>query len=179
MFTSTMEQSTKFMNIVWENWENGVQKAYDQGQEFGKLSLENLKKQQDMFAAVTVNLNKAEEEMKNSINEYVHAFNENKVLYNEDAARFFGKWNEKITEIFNKTQQLSITPSKAMLTMMEQSQHRICELAKNSFAEQSKVQAESKVFIENMMAQVKESQKKWLEMVEGQTKQTSKKAQSK
>ncbi|MBU8881224.1 hypothetical protein BGM26_20075 [Bacillus sp. FJAT-29790] len=180
MFTNSVEQSKKLLDTMWGNWENGVQKIYESQQEFGKISVEAIKKQQEMFTTLTSNLKQVEEEMKTSLNKVTQSFKENnKYLNNEEAASLLESWNEKMADIINRIQQLSATPSKAMLTMVEQSHERMYESVKKAVEEQNKIQTESKEVIEKFMSQIKESQSKWVDVIEGQTTQTLEKLQPK
>lgn len=172
MFTNTLLQTNKLLDTMWENWETGVHKVYDSQMQFGKIQLEAFKKQQELFTSMTSNLNQAEEEIKSSLNNLTQQFKENsKFVNNEEAARLLETWNEKMAGIIDRIQQLSSTPSRAMLAMVEQSQERIYETVKKASEEQVKMQSETKELIENFMTQAKESQSKLVEIIDGQTKQ--------
>lgn len=175
MFTNTMEQTKKMFDTMWGNWEEGVQKVYQSQQDFGKISVEAFKKQQDMFSSMTLNLKKTEEEMKNSLNKTTQFFKENSMKnQNEEVSKMLESWNEKMNEIMNQLQKLSATPTNVMVAMVEQSQERMYESMKNAVEEQNKLQLESKEVIEKFMLQIKESQLNFIKVLEEQTTQSQK-----
>lgn len=175
-----MEQTNKMLDTMWGNWESGMQKVYDSGQEFGKISIEAFKKNQEMITLMSTNLKEVEEEMKSSLNNMTQSFKENsKTIQNEDAGRILENWNEKMNDIFNRLQQLSVTPRNGMLIMLEQSQERMIESVKKVAEEQQKFQTEARGNMENFLSQVKESQNSFMKMMEEQTKQTLDKVQPK
>lgn len=175
MFTNTMEQTKKMFDTMWGNWEEGVQKVYQSQQDFGKISVDAFKKQQDMFSSMTLNLKKTEEEMKNSLNKTTQFFKENSMKnQNEEVSKMLESWNEKMNEIMNQLQKLSATPTNVMVAMVEQSQERMYESMKNAVEEQNKLQLESKEVIEKFMLQIKESQLNFIKVLEEQTTQSQK-----
>lgn len=181
MATAAKEKETnQLFNLVWETWESGVKKVYDSQQEFGKASLEALKKQQDLFTSMTTNLNKVEAELKGSVDKITQTFKENsKDVNNKDVAQLLENWNDKVNNAINRILQLSATPSKSLLNIVEQSQEKMYETLKNAVEEQNKVQTETREVIESFMSHVKESQGKLVEIMEAQTKQTFEKLQPK
>lgn len=175
MFTNTMEQTKKMFDTMWGNWEEGVQKVYQSQQDFGKISVDAFKKQQDMLSSMTFNLKKTEEEMKNSLNKTTQFFKENSMKnQNEEVSKMLESWNEKMNEIMNQLQKLSATPTNVMVAMVEQSQERMYESMKNAVEEQNKLQLESKEVIEKFMLQIKESQLNFIKVLEEQTTQSQK-----
>lgn len=180
MFTNTMDQTKEMFDTMWENWENGVQQAYRSQQEFGKLSLETLKKQQDMLSSIALNHKQAEEEIKNSLNEALKLFKESNVyVKNDEVLHLFDTWNEKMMGIITQIQQLSSTPSKALLNMAEQSHESMYEAVKNILENQNKMHIETTEKIEKFMSQIKESQNKFVSTLQEQTTKTIEKGQQK
>ncbi|MGO4889071.1 hypothetical protein ACJ2A9_15080 [Anaerobacillus sp. MEB173] len=173
MLTPTNIQTNKLMGMLWENWENSLQKVYDTQQEMGKTSLEAFKKQQDLFTSMTGSLFKVEGEIKNTLDKFTQSVNANiKDISNEEVAGMFDNWNAKMSDILERMQQISVTPSKAWLAMVEKSQERMYESAKKVVKEQNNIQAETKDMIINFMSQVKTSQYDLVQMMEEQTKKT-------
>lgn len=178
MLTTTIEKTDEVLEMIWGNWETGLQKAYDSQQAYGKISLEAYKKQQALFQSMTSNLRQVEEEMKQTVNQLSDSFKENsKYIKNEEAAKIYAKWNEKVTDILERLQQLSITPSKATLEIIEQSQEKMFDSLNKIAEEQSKIQTESKEIIESYVTHLKESQEGFLKLIEEQTKQVLKVSQ--
>lgn len=173
MFLGTVEQTDKVFGMMWKNWEDGWQKVFDSQQAFGKSSLEALDKQQKAVHAMFKNLKDMEKEVTNSFNDLTKAVKENsKNVKGEEAGRLFDSWNEKMAEIIQRLQQLAATPSKATLTMVEQSQQKMYESFKKVAEEQTKLQVETKARVDDFMAQIKESQQSFLKLLEEQAKQT-------
>lgn len=173
MFLGTVEQTDKVFEMVWKNWEDGWQKVFDSQQAFGKSSLEALDKQQKAVTAMFKNLKDIEKDITNSFDDLTKAVKENsKNVKGEEAGRLFDSWNEKMSEITQRLQQLSLTPSKATLTMVEQSQQKMYESFKKVAEEQTKLQVETKERLDDFMKQIKESQQSFLQLLQDQAKQT-------
>lgn len=174
------KETNKLFDFVWDTWETGLKKVYDSQQEFGKASLEVLNKQQDLFSSLTTNFNKLEVELKNSIDKVTQTFKENsKEINNKEVASLLENWNDKVNNTIHRILQLSSTPSKSLLAIVEQSQEKMYEALKKAVEEQNKVQSETREVIESFMAHVKESQSKLVEIIGEQTKQTFEKLQPK
>lgn len=180
MFTNTMGQTKKIIDTMWVNWENGVQQVYRTQEKMGEFSLDALKKQQDMISSITLNQKQVEEEIKNSLNDALKLFKENNVYgKNDEFVQIFDTWNEKMMGIVNQIQQLTSTPSKALLTLAEQSHERMYEAVKNVLENQNKLHMETTEKIEKFMSQIKESQNKFVSTIEEQTAKTLEKTQQK
>ncbi|WP_458411984.1 hypothetical protein ACNQFZ_14180 [Schinkia sp. CFF1] len=180
MFTNTVDQTKKIIDTMWVSWENGVQQVYRSQQELGKMSLEALKKQQDMLSSIAVNQKQVEDEIKNSLNEVIKLFKENTVyVKNEEVFQLFDTWNEKMMGIVNQIQQLSSTPSKALLGLAEQSHESMYEAVKNALENHNKMHIETTEKIEKFMAQIKDSQDKFVTAIKEQTTKTLEKNQPK
>lgn len=180
MLTSTMDQTKKIIDTVWVNWENGIQQVYQTQEKIGEFSLDALKKQQDMISSIALNQKQVEEEIKNSLNEAIKLFKENNVYgKNDEFAQLFETWNEKMMGIVNQIQQLTSTPSKALLTLTEQSHERLYDAVKQTLENQNKLHMETTEKIEKFMAQIKESQNKFVSAIEEQSTKTAEKAQAK
>lgn len=178
MFTATMEQMNKMVDKMWENWEDGFQKVYDFQKRMEENSLNAFKKQQDVIQSMKTNFNEAEEQLEKSFSQMKKSLDKNnKKIFTVDAARAVEGWSGKITEIMGSMQQLAITPSRSLLTMMEQSHTKMHDSVKKIVDEQEKAQTKPKEMAENFMTQVKEYQKNFLKVMEEQTKQLIENAQ--
>lgn len=178
MLAATIEKTDEVLELMWGNWEAGLQKAYDSQQAYGKLSLETYKKQQELLQSITSNLCKVEADVKQSISNLAKSFKENsKYIQNKEAARVYEDWNEKVTDILTRLQELSITPSKATLELIEQSQEKMYESFNKIAEEQGKIQTESKGITDSFVAHLKESQASLVKLWEEQTKQVLKVSQ--
>ena len=180
MLTNTMDQTKKIIDTMWVNWENGVQQVYRTQEKIGEFSLDALKKQQDMISSITLTQKQAEEEIKKSLNDALKLFKENNVYgKNEEFLPLFETWNEKMMGIVNQIQQLTSTPSKALLTLTEQSHERMYDAVKQTLENQNKMHMETTQRIEKFMSQIKESQNKFVSTIEEQTAKTLEKTQAK
>lgn len=170
---SAKQQTTNIVDIMWGNWEKGLQKMYETQIEFTNASLEAMKKQQDMLLSMTKTADKVEEDMKKSLQEITKLTKENlKSVTTEETATMFESWNDKMTEIFDRLQQLSLSPSKSMVATMKQSQAKVYESAEKAIKDQQKMQTETREMIEKFMSQVKTSQNDFIRMVEDLSKKT-------
>lgn len=164
---SMKEEANKMLDLMWGNWDSGLKKFYESQQQYGKASLELVKKQQEMFTIVTSRLTQSEEEMKNNLAKMTQAYIENnKSVMNEATLQLFTEWNEKMTDIVGRIQQISDTPSKAMIDLLTQSQERFHDAAKKVIDEQTNMQTETRELFENFMAKVKLSQYNLVNMTE-------------
>lgn len=160
-------QATNMVDMMWGNWEKGFQKMYDTHLEFTNASLQAMKKQQELLLSMTASADKVEDEMKKSLKEITNLTKENlKYVTTEETAAMFESWNDKMTDIFNRLQQLSLSPSKSLVTTMKQSQEKVYESAEKAIKDQQKMQAETREMIEKFMSQVKASQNDFVRMVE-------------
>lgn len=179
MFLSSVEQSDKLLGVMWKNWEDGWQKVFESQQALSKAAIEALDKQQKTINSLFKNLKDIEKEVTNAFNDLTKAVKENsKAIKGEEVGHMFESWNEKMTDILQRLQQLSVTPTKAMTTMLEQSQQRMYESIKKVAEEQTKLHGETKKRLDDFMAQVKESQQQFLTLIENQTKQSLENNQS-
>jgi len=180
MLTNTIDKTKEIFDTMWENWESGVQQVYQSQQKIGEISLDALKKQQDMLSSMALNHKQVEEDIKNSLNEVLKLFKENNVyVKNEEILNLFDTWNEKMVGIINQIQQLTSTPSKALLTLAEKSHQSMYEAVKQAIENQNKMQIVTNEKIEKFMAQIKESQEKFVSAVQEQTAKTLEKTQQK
>ncbi|QOY34874.1 hypothetical protein AWH56_019450 [Anaerobacillus isosaccharinicus] len=164
---SMKEEANKMLDLMWGNWDSGLKKFYESQQQYGKASLELVKKQQEMFTIVTSRLTQSEEEMKNNLAKMTQAYIENnKSVMNEATLQLFTEWNEKMTEIVRRIQQISDTPSKAVIDLLTQSQERFHDSAKKVIDEQTNMQTETRELFENFIAKVKLSQYNLVNMME-------------
>ncbi|WP_179295612.1 hypothetical protein [Bacillus sp. FJAT-45350] len=160
MLMPSKESGAKVFNMVWENTENGMESFFSFHKELGRLSLETVEKQREMWDSSFVKLSNFEQEVEKVTKEMMFSLKENA---DESSTEAFGTWFEKVNEIIGRMKDIRETPSKAMSKVLEDSHQRLYEAEKKLIEEQGKIQKDTKERLENLLVQVKESQKQMID----------------
>jgi polyhydroxyalkanoic acid inclusion protein PhaP len=155
------------VDAVWDGWLNSVKVMYAYQREVENITLQTLERQKEIWAKTTENLNKMEEEAKKFLEDVkVNYQNNMKNIGGEQLSKTFEEWTGRLEEISNRIQQLTWTPGKAGLNVVNKSQEQVEESLKNLIAQQQRTREEVQGLIDNFLQQVKATQKGMLESFE-------------
>jgi polyhydroxyalkanoic acid inclusion protein PhaP len=170
------EQNSSNSNVVdsmWDGWMSGVKTVYAYQREMENLALETIERQKEIWTKTTENMNKMEQEMKKFMEDVkVNYHNNVRNAGGEQAGKTFEEWTQRLDEISNRIQQLTWTPGKASLNVINKSQEQMETSFKNVIEQQQRTREEVQALIENLLGQVKSTQKGLLESFEANKNNT-------
>jgi hypothetical protein len=143
---------------------NSLQMIYPSQKGVENVSLQAFEYQKEVLEKVTGDISRIEQEQKKLVEELREVAKQNiQTIYGEEASVSFDKWNEQYDEVSNRVQQLTVTPFKEGLTILNQSQEQFQESVKKGLGQQQNL---SNIFIN----QIKNSQKGFIDLIESNTK---------
>ncbi|AMA73790.1 MULTISPECIES: polyhydroxyalkanoic acid inclusion protein PhaP [Aneurinibacillus] len=161
------------IDTMWDGWMNGVKMVYAYQREMENLMLQTLERQKEIWEKTTENLEKVEEEMKKFLEDAKVSYQNNmKNVGGEQLGKTFEEWAQRLDEIAKRIQQLTWTPGKASLNVVNKSQEQLEVSFKNLLAQQQKTRDEVQALMDNFLQQVKMTQKGLLESLEANKNNT-------
>jgi hypothetical protein len=143
---------------------NSLQMIYPSQKGVENVSLQAFEYQKEVLEKVTEDITRIEQEQKKLVGELREVAKQNiQTIYGEEASVSFDKWNEQYDEVSNRVQELTVTPFKEGLTILNQSQEQFQESVKKGIGQQQNL---SNIFIN----QIKNSQKGFIDLIESNTK---------
>jgi hypothetical protein len=143
---------------------NSLQMIYPSQKGVENVSLQAFGYQKEVLEKVTEDISRIEQEQKKLVGELREVAKQNiQTIYGEEASVSFDKWNEQYDEVSNRVQELTVTPFKEGLTILNQSQEQFQESVKKGIGQQQNL---SNIFIN----QIKNSQKGFIDLIESNTK---------
>jgi hypothetical protein len=143
---------------------NSLQMIYPSQKGVENVSLQAFGYQKEVLEKVTGDISRIEQEQKKLVGELREVAKQNiQTIYGEEASVSFDKWNEQYDEVSNRVQELTVTPFKEGLTILNQSQEQFQESVKKGIGQQQNL---SNIFIN----QIKNSQKGFIDLIESNTK---------
>ncbi|WP_027415496.1 polyhydroxyalkanoic acid inclusion protein PhaP [Aneurinibacillus terranovensis] len=161
------QNGTNIVDSMWDGWMNGIKMLYAYQREMENLTLQTIDRQKEIWAKTTENMEKMEQEVKKFLEDVKENYrNHVSNFTGEQASKVFEDWNSRLEEISNRIQQLTWTPGKAGLTVLNKSNEQVETAIKSLFSQQQKTRDEIQSLIENFLSQVKTTQKGIIETFE-------------
>ncbi|MGM0875736.1 MAG: hypothetical protein ACQEWV_13275 [Bacillota bacterium] len=143
---------------------NSLQMIYPSTNEVENVSLQAFEYQKEVLEKVTEDINRIEQEQKKLVGELREVAKQNiQTIYGEEASGSFEKWNEHYDEVSSLLQQLTVTPFKEGLNILNQSQEQFQESVKKGIDQQQNLRF-------NVLNQINTSQKGFIDLIESNTK---------
>jgi seryl-tRNA synthetase len=163
-----MELNNEFVSNFGESlvniWTNSLDKVSTSQKEVENLLLQAFTTQKESLEKITGDLGLIQEQQKKLITEVRDYVKQNvETVYGEETSQSFEKWNAQLDEINNRVQQLSSTPYKESLNILNQSQEQFQQSIKDSIEQQKKIREEA-------LNQFKTAQKGFMDLFESNTK---------
>lgn len=161
------------IDAVWDGWMNGVKTMYAYQREMENLTLQTLERQKEIWTKTTENMEKMEEEMKKFLEDVkVNYQNNVKNIGGEQMSKTFEEWTARLDEIAGRIQQLTWTPGKANINLVNKSQDQLETSVKSLISQQQRTREEVQALMDNFLQQVKMTQKGLLESLEANKNNT-------
>ena len=163
-----MEVNNEFVSNFGESlvniWTNSLDKVSASQKEVENLLLQAFTTQKESLEKITGDLGLIQEQQKKLITEVRDYVKQNvETVYGEQTSQSFEKWNAQLDEINNRVQQLTSTPYKESLNLLNQSQEQFQQSIKSSIEQQKKIREEA-------LNQFKSAQKGFMDLFESNTK---------
>jgi Polyhydroxyalkanoic acid inclusion protein (PhaP_Bmeg) len=163
-----MELNNEFVTNFGESllniWTNSLDKVTDSQKEIENLLLQAFTTQKESLEKIAEGMDFIQEQQKKLIADVRDYVMQNvETVYGEQASQTFEKWYAQLDEINNRVQQLTSTPYKESLNLLNQSQEQFQQSIKNSIEQQKKTREET-------LNQFKIAQKGFMDLFESNTK---------
>ena len=160
------QESIQFGDSLLNSWNNSLNLIYDYQKEVENVSMQSFGYQKEVWEKVTGDFNRIEGEQKKLVDELRDVAKQNiQTVYGEEASGSFEKWNEHLDEVGNRIQQLTVTPIKESINILNQSQENFQESIKKGVDQQQKVR-------QSFLTQIKTAQKGFIDLMESNAKLT-------
>ncbi|MCM2535084.1 hypothetical protein NDK43_25520 [Neobacillus pocheonensis] len=163
-----MELNNEFVSNLGESllniWTNSFDKVTASQKEVENLLLQAFISQEESMEKLAGDIDLIQEQHKKLIAEVRDYVKQNiETVYGEQTSQTFEKWNAQLDEIYNRVQQLTSTPYKESVNLLNQSQEQFQQSIKNSIEKQKKTREEA-------LNQFKTAQKGFMDLFESNTK---------
>lgn len=165
-----MAQNTKVQETVnlgdslFNSWTSSLDNIYASRKELENLLLQALETQRQTLEKVTADFSRIEEEQKKLIEELRESVKLNiQKVFGAQAGKVYEQWNAQFDEISSRVQQLTVTPYKESINLINQSQEQFQESVKKGIDQQQKIR-------EGFTEQVKATQKIFIDLFESNSK---------
>ncbi len=158
------QDSIQFGDSLLNSWNNSLNLIYGFQKEVENVSLQSIGYQKEVWEKVTNDYTRIEGEQKKLVDELRDVVKQNiQTVYGEEASGSFERWNEHFDEVSGRVQQLTVSPLKESLNVLNQSQENFQESIKKSVDQQQNLR-------QNFLKQVKTAQQGFIDLVESNTK---------
>ena len=163
-----MELNNEFVTNFGESllniWTNSLDKVTASQTEVENLLLQAFTTQKESLDQFVDGMDSVQEQQKKLIADVRDYVKQNvETVYGEQASQSFEKWNAQLDEINNRVQQLTSTPYKESINLLNQSKEQFQQSIKNSIEQQKKIREEA-------LNQFKSAQKGFMDLFESNTK---------
>lgn len=159
--------NVNIVDTLWDGWLNGLKTINAYQFEVENLTIQAIENQKDVWNKNMENLEKMEGEVKKFLDDIKVGINNNvKNMGGEQAFKTYEEWNQRVEEVTSRMQQLTWTPGKASINVFNKSQDQFESTIKNIIEQQQKTREEVSVLIDNLVSQVKSTQKGLVESFE-------------
>lgn len=126
------QAATNLGDSLLNSWTNSLNMIYASQKEVENLTFQAFGRQKDSWEKISDDMNRIEQEQKKIVEELREAGKKNiQTVYGEEASQSFEQLNERFDEVSNLVQQLTVTPYKESLNILNQSQEQYQESIKN------------------------------------------------
>ena len=158
------QETANVGDSLFNSWSNSVDLVYTSRKEVEALLLQALETQKETWEKVANDLTKIEDEQKKLIEDLRVSIKENiQKVFGTSASDAYEQWNAQFDDVNNRVQQLTATPYKEGLNLLNQSQEQFQQSVKNGFEQQEKIR-------EDLSVQIKTTQKLFVDLYETNTK---------
>lgn len=149
----------ELVDAFWKNWSHSLSLFSSAGKQMEQLTLETLKHQQEALHKLTESTEEIEKE--------IHQFSaQANAQYTEYVKQFAGHsfneqidgWQEKWNELSNHMQQLTVSPTKASLSLLSQTSEQFEEAVKQLISQQQQQRQEVQKQLESFLEEFKSMQ---------------------
>ncbi|MDQ0201680.1 hypothetical protein [Neobacillus ginsengisoli] len=163
-----MELNNEFVTNFGESllniWTNSLDKVTASQKEVENHLLQAFTSQKESLEKVAGELESIQADQKKIIGEVRDYVKQNiQNVCGEETSDSFEKWNAQLDEINNRVQQLTSTPYKESLNLLNQLQEQFQQPIKNTIEQQKKIREEA-------LNQFKTAQKGFMDLIESNTK---------
>lgn len=163
-----MELNNEFITNFGESllniWTNSLDKVTASQKEIENLLLQAFTTQKESLEKIAGGMDFIQEQQKKLIEEVRDYVKKNvETVSGEQTSQTFEKWNAQLDEINDRVQQLTSTPYKESLNLLNQSQEQFQQSYKNHIEQQKKIHVEA-------LNQFKTAQKGFTDLFESNTK---------
>lgn len=167
-----MAQATKTQEVtnlgdsLFSTWTNSLDRVCAAQKEAEDLLLQTLESQKETWEKVTSDITRIEEEQKKLTDELRESVKLNiQKVFGVQASKAFEQFNAQFDDVSNRVQQLTATPYKESLNLVNQTQDQFQQSLKSGIDQQQK-------FREDVTSQLKASQKVLIDLYQANSKLT-------
>ncbi|MBM7646966.1 hydrogenase maturation factor HypE [Scopulibacillus daqui] len=165
---SSKEKNTfNFIDPFWDNLATGLNAIFASQERVENLTIKALEYQKTTLEKFTGNLNKIEEEQSKLVQEVRQNMKQNiEKAAGEESGKTFEEWNERLDDVMSRIQKLTVTPYKANLNLLNQSQKQFEGFIKKAVETQEKNREQLKPLVEESINQLKTTHKGFYDVFE-------------
>lgn len=161
---SKSQETPNLGDSFFNSWTNTLDSIYASRKELENLLLKALETQKQTLAKVTEDFSRIEEEQKKLIADLRESIKNNiQKVFGAQASKLYEEWNAQFDEIASRVQQLTVTPYRESLNLLNQSQEQFQESVKKGIDQQQKLRGD-------FADQIKATQKIFIDLFETNTK---------
>lgn len=132
--------ATNLGDSLLNSWTNSLNMIYASQKEVESLTYQAFGRQKESWEKISDDMNRIEQEQKKIVEELREVGKKNiQAVYGEEASQSFEQLNERFDEVSSLVQQLTVTPYKESLNVLNQSQEQYQESIKKGIDQQQKV----------------------------------------
>lgn len=158
------QETANLGDSFFNTWTSGLDNLFASRKELESLLIQALETQRQTLEKVTADFSRIEEEQKKLIEELRESIKLNiQKIFGTQAGKAYEQWNAQFDEIASRVQQLTVTPYKEGISIINQSQEQFQESIKKGIDQQQKLR-------EGFAEQVKSTQKIFIDLFETNSK---------
>jgi hypothetical protein len=160
------QEVTNLGDSLLSTWTNSLDRVCAVQKEAEDLLLQTLESQKETWEKVTSDLTRIEEEQKKLTDELRESVKLNiQKVFGAQASKAFEQFNAQFDDVSTRVQQLTATPYKESLNLVNQTQDQFQQSLKSGIDQQQK-------FREDVTSQLKASQKVLIDLYQTNSKLT-------
>ena len=150
------------LDVIWDIWLNNFKTVQNFQDSVQQKTLQAFSYQKELLDFSVKTFETMEEEFKSVSNDWNEKIQNNVKQININEDEQISKWLNTIQDVTESVQSLSWKPSRAMLDLFVESQNQLEATMKKTLATQKKERTESFKKVEELVEQVKTTQKNFL-----------------
>ncbi|PAQ16590.1 hypothetical protein CD798_00440 [Bacillaceae bacterium SAOS 7] len=159
-------KSIDVIDVFWDGWFNGFKTFYSSQDGLEQRTLQVFERQKDWINSSRAQISKLEENSKKLSSEWKSNMMNSSWNQQELGGKNLAEWVDQLEEISYTTQELAMSPGKASIEMLSKSQAHLEETYKNALEAQQQNRAEVLKACEDLINQLKQTQKGMLQSFE-------------